>query len=419
MPGPLQGIVVLDWTHALAGPFCGLILADLGADVIKVEAASGGDGMLGGGPFVTGPDGQTESGALLMVNRNKRGIAVDLKSDQARRAFHRLVARADVLVQNFRPGTMKKLGCDYETLRAINPGLIYCSVSGFGQYGPYSDRAGVDLITQGMSGLMSITGEPGGEPVKAGVPVCDTGTGMYGAIGILAALHERARSGLGQHVDVCLMDTPISWLVWEAAQYFATGEVPERLGSGHRLGVPYRAYEAADGNWLTVGASANKQFATVCEILGAPELATDQRFDSGSKRRGRRAELTAILRGLFKHQPAAYWIDRLVAAGVPAGPINRVDHVLDREPHVKARGLVVETDHPTVGRQRALATPIKLSRTEVAVRRPAPRHGEHTAEVLRWAGLSDDEIAALAASGAIRSLGAAPPSEREATPIAR
>jgi crotonobetainyl-CoA:carnitine CoA-transferase CaiB-like acyl-CoA transferase len=417
VPGPLDGIVVLDWTHALAGPFCGLILADLGADVIKVEAPGNADGSHGGHPFVTGPGGQTESGALLMVNRNKRGIAVDLKDEAARRAFHRLVARADVLIQNFRPGTMKKLGCDYETLRAINPGLIYCSVSGFGQFGPYSDRAGVDLITQGMSGLMSITGEPGGEPVKAGVPVCDTGTGMYGAIGILAALHERARSGLGQHVDVCLMDTPISWMVWEAAQYFATGEVPDRLGSGHRLGVPYRAYEAADGRWLTIGASGNKHFAAVCEILGAPELATDERFDSGSKRRQRRKELTAILRELFKRQPAAHWIDRLAAAGVPAGPINRVDHVLDREPHVKERKLVVETDHPTVGRQRALATPIKLSRTEVAVRRPAPRHGEHTADVLRWAGVPDDEIASLAASGAIRSLEATAP-QREAAPVA-
>jgi len=405
MPGPLEGIVVLDCTHALAGPFCGLILADLGADVIKVENPDAEERVRAGGPpFVTGPGGETESGQMLMVNRNKRGIALNLKDRGARVAFNRLAERADVLIQNFRPGTMKKLGCDYETLSELNPGLIYCSVSGFGQFGPYADRAGLDLITQGMSGLMSITGEAGGEPNKAGVPICDVGTGMYGAIGILAALHERHRTGIGQHVDVCLMDTPVSWLVWEAAQYFATGEVPGRLGSGHRIGVPYRAYQGSDGKWFTIGASSNKHFVNVCQVVGAPELARDARFDSGAKRRERRAELTGILRELFKRQPADTWIEQLVACGTPVGPINTVDWVLDEEPHVKQRGLVTETEHPTMGRQRALLTPIKLSRGEVKVRRPAPLHGEHTFEVLRSVGVADEEIARLEARGALRSL---------------
>ena len=404
MPGPLEGLVVLDCTHALAGPFCGLILADLGADVIKVENPHQDAATRGGNPFVQGKDGSTESGQFLMVNRNKRGVAIDLKSDGGRRAFHKLAQRADVLIQNFRPGTMRKLGCDYEALRQINAGIVYCSVSGFGQTGPYADRAGVDLIAQGMSGLMSITGEPGGEPAKAGVPVTDVGTGMFGAIGILAALHERSRTGLGQHVDVALMDTPISWLVWEAAQYFADGEVPDRLGSGHRLGVPYQAFEAGDGQWLTISGQSDKHFRQLCDVLGAPQLGSDPRFDRTAKRRARRAETTAVLAELFKKQPRDHWIGRLVAAGVPCGPINRVDWVLDQEPHVKERGLVVETDHPTVGRTRALATPIKLSRTPVAVRRPSPRLGEHSREVLRWAGLADADIDQLAATGAVGTL---------------
>ena len=405
MPGPLDGLVVLDCTHALAGPFCGLILADLGADVIKVENPDADGRLRGGGhPFVAGLDGQMESGQLLIVNRNKRGVAIDLKNLEGRAAFHRMVERADVIIQNFRPGTMERLGCGYESLRALNPRLIYCSVSGFGQTGPYKDRAGLDLITQGMSGLMSITGEVDREPAKAGLPVCDVGTGMYGVIGILASVIERERTGLGQQIDVCLMDTPISWMVWEAAQYFAHGEVPGPLGSGHRLGVPYRAYQGSDGKWLTIGASSNKAYAHVCAVLGQPDLTTDERFDTGEKRRHRRAEITGILRALFKEQPADYWIERLVAVGVPCGPINSIDWILDHEPHVKERHLVVETDHPVVGKTRALATPIKLSRTPVEVTRPAPRHGEHTGGVLRWAGLSESDIAHLADSGAIRAL---------------
>lgn len=410
MSGPLSGYVVLDWTHALAGPFCGCILADLGADVIKIETADLAASSRGDNPSLTGPNGEKESASFMMVNRNKRSFAVDMKSEAGRQAFHRLVASADVLIQNFRPGTTRKLGCDYDTLAAINPGLVYCSISGFGLTSPYGERAGVDLITQGMSGLMSITGEAGGEPVKAGVPVCDVGTGMYGVIGILASLMERQRTGRGQHVDVCLMDTPISWMVWEAAQYFADGEVPGRLGSGHRLGVPYRAYRGADGKWLTIGASSNKHFALVCAILGAPELATDPRFDTGAKRRTRRAEVTATLQALFDREPAQHWIDLIIAAGVPCGPINTVDHVLDREPHVKARKLVVDLDHPAVGPTRALATPIKLSASPVEIRRPAPRHGEHTVELLRSIGVAEAEISRLIETGAIGTLaGAAVP----------
>ena len=396
MAGPLEGIVVLDWTHALAGPFCGCILADLGADVLKIENPHHPDEGRGGPPVVGG-----ESAQFIMVNRNKRSVAIDLKAERGRAVFHDLVQRADVLIQNFRPGTTARLGCDYETLQAINPRLIYCSISCFGQTGPYRDRAGVDLITQGMSGLISITGYPDGDPAKCGVPVSDVGTGMYGAIGILGALWARQTSGQGQHIDVCLLDTPISWLVWEAASLFATGEVPGRLGSGHRLGVPYQAFRCADDQYITVGASGNKHFAQVCTILGVDDLATDERFRTGEARLANRAALTTLLQPAFMARPAGEWLARLTEAGVPCGPIHTVDHVLERDEHVQARELVVDLDHPVSGGTRALAIPIKLSDTPAAIRRRAPRLGEHTAEVLRWAGYDDGAIDDLRAAGVI------------------
>jgi formyl-CoA transferase len=396
MAGPLEGIVVLDWTHALAGPFCGCILADLGADVLKIENPRQSAEQRGGPPFVNGV-----SGAFMMVNRNKRSVAIDLKEEQGRRVFHDLARHADVLIQNFRPGTTAKLGCDYETLRRINPRLIYCSISGFGQTGKHSDLAGVDLITQGMSGLMSITGHPGSDPAKAGVPVCDVGTGMYGAIGILSALWNRQQSGEGQHIDVCLLDTPISWMVWEAASYFATGEVPQRLGSGHRLGVPYQAFRCADGQYITIGAGGNKAFAQVCAIVETPELVSDERFSTGERRLANRDALGELLNAAFLKRPAAAWLAALTEAGVPCGPINTIDHVLERDEHIRARQMVVELDHAVVGRTRALATPIKLSETPSAVRRPAPALGEHTAEVLRGIGYDDAAIAELRSAGAI------------------
>jgi crotonobetainyl-CoA:carnitine CoA-transferase CaiB-like acyl-CoA transferase len=396
MAGPLEGVVVLDWTHALAGPFCGCILADLGADVIKIENPHQRGDQRGGPPYIAG-----ESAQFVMVNRNKRSVAIDLKQPAGRAVFYDLVRHADVLIQNFRPGTMAKLGCDYATLRGVNPRLIYCSISGFGQTGPYRDLPGVDIITQGMSGLMSITGAPDGDPAKAGVPVCDVGTGMYGAIGILSALWHRQRSGAGQHVDVCLLDTPISWLVWEAAAYFASGAVPRRLGSAHPIGVPYQAFRCGDGNYLIVGASSDKLYGQLCAVLGCPELADDERFCTGDQRLANREALVALLGERFLARPAAEWQAHLRAAGVPCGPIQSVDHVLERDEHVQAREMVVALDHPVAGSTRALATPIGLSETPRSVRRRAPRLGEHTAEVLRAIGYDEAEIAELRTAGII------------------
>jgi crotonobetainyl-CoA:carnitine CoA-transferase CaiB-like acyl-CoA transferase len=396
MAGPLAGIVVLDWTHALAGPFCGCILADLGADVLKIENPHQEEESRGGSPFVNGASAQ-----FMMVNRNKRSVAIDLKSPEGRGVFYDLVRRADVLVQNFRPGTTAKLGADYETLRAINPRLVYCSISGFGQTGPYRDLAGVDIITQGMSGLMSITGDPGGDPAKAGVPVCDVGTGMYGAIGILSALWHRQSSGEGQHIDVCLLDTPISWLVWEAAAFFGDGIVPRRRGSAHPIGVPYQAFKGADGQYLIIGASGNKNYANLCAVLGCPELATDERFATGDRRLANRDELVELLAARVATRPAAEWLPPLRAAGVPCGPIQSVDFVLEHDPHAQARDLVVPLDHPVAGPTRVLATPIKLSETPPTIRRRAPLLGEHTAEVLGWLGYDPDRIDGLRAAGAI------------------
>lgn len=397
MSGPLEGIRVLDWTHAMAGPFCGLILADLGADVIKIEGATPETRpSRRDHPFVNG-----ESLAFMMVNRNKRSFTVNLKDPRGRDIFHRLVATADILVQNFRPGVTRRLGADYAALRSINPRLVYVSISGFGQGSPYEERAGLDLITQGMSGLMSCTGEPDGPPAKAGVAVCDMGTGMYGVIGALAALQRRAVSGEGQHVDVSLLDTPISWLPWEAALYWGTGQVPGRLGSGHRLGVPYQAFACADGVSITVGASSTKHFTKLCALLGAPELASDPRFDAGEKRLNRRAELTAELEPLFARQTSAELLDALLDAGIPSGPINSVDFVLDREPHVRAKEMVVEVEHPTAGRVRHLGVPVKLSATPGGVWRPAPLPGQHTREILAQLGYGASEIEALGAAEVI------------------
>jgi crotonobetainyl-CoA:carnitine CoA-transferase CaiB-like acyl-CoA transferase len=396
MAGPLEGIVVLDWTHALAGPFCGCILADLGADVLKIENPGQAEDQRSGPPYVEGVSAQ-----FMMVNRNKRSVAVDLKSDAGRRAFHKLVERADVLIQNFRPGTTARLGCDYETLRRVNPRLVYCSISGFGQTGPYRDLPGVDIITQAMSGLMSITGDPDGEPAKAGVPVCDVGTGMYGVIGILSALWSRQQTGEGQHIDVCLLDTPISWLVWEAAAFFADGTVPRRLGSAHPIGVPYQAFRCGDDDYIIIGASGDRNFARACAVLGLPELPTDERFASGERRLANREALVALLSDAFRARPAADWLIALMEAGVPCGPLKTVDRVLDGDEHTEARRMVVPLDHPVVGPTRAMATPIKLSATPASIRRPAPRLGEHTVEALRWAGLDEGEIEELRAAGAI------------------
>ena len=398
MPGPLAGVRVLDFTLALAGPFGGMLLADLGADVIKVESPDLDIRTAGGLAALKG-----ENSHFLVVNRNKRGLSIDLKDERGRAAFYRLVETADVLVQNYRPGVMKRLGCDYETLSGINPRLVYCSISGFGEGSPYADLAGMDLIAQGMSGLMSVTGKSDdGEPVKAGTPVTDMGAGMYGVIGIVSALYNRERSGRGQHVEATLLDTPISWLTWRAAEYWATGEVPGPQGSG--LGA-YRAFKCKDGRWVNI-APTNRLWRAACETLGAPELADDPRFKTQTLRNQHHKELTAAFQAHFLKRDSEEWIALFREARLPCGPIKNVAEVLDDDPHVKAREMVVELDHPVIGKTKALGVPVKLSETPGAVTLPAPTLGQHTAEVLTEVGYSADEVEALRRAGVVYVTGA-------------
>ncbi len=378
---------MLDCTIALAGPFASLVLADLGADVIKVENPSPGAREASGLAAYKG-----ESGHFMIANRNKRGIALDLKQPEGREAFHRLVKTADVLVQNFRPGVMDRLGCGWEKLHEINPGLIYCSISGFGESSPYAEQAGFDLIAQGMSGLMSVTGSPeGGEPVKAGTPVCDLGTGMYGVIGILAALHHRDKTGHGQHIEATLLDTPISWLTWRAAEYWGTGEIPEPQGSGRAV---YRAFRCSDDRWVNIGPS-NKLWPIACETVGLPELIADERFNSPANRLANNKEVTALFQEAFLKKTSSEWIAAFQGAGVPVGPILNVADILDDDPHVKAREMVVEVDHPVVGKMKTLGVPVKLSETPGAVTRAAPLQGQHTREVLAEVGYTDEQLDSL------------------------
>lgn len=394
MAGALEGVRVVDVTENLAGPFCTMILGDLGADVIKIERREVGDNIRGQGPKI-----DHFSLPFTMANRNKRSVTVNLKNERGKDVVRRLARRADVLVENYRPGTMDDLGLSYEQLCRVNPRLIYCSVSGFGQTGPYRERAGLDLIAQAMSGLMSVTGEPGGEPCKAGYPVTDLGTGMYAAIGVLGALHARHLTGRGQHVDCSLFETGVSWSVWHGAKYLGTGEIPGPQGSGHPLSVPYQAFKAKD-MYVIVGAASQSLWRRLCRVLGLQDLATDARFDDQYKRVVHREELIPILQESFGQKDAATWLEALSAEGIPCAPVYTLDRTYS-DPHTLARDMVVEVEHPVVGRVKTVFSPIKMSDTPPEIRLMAPVLGEHTDEVLRGLGYGDDEVATLRAEGAI------------------
>ncbi|HVE23704.1 MAG TPA: CoA transferase [Acidocella sp.] len=393
--GPLTGLTVVDMSHVMAGPMCGMLLADMGADVIKLEKYPGGDDTRRSTP----PSIAGEPAAFMVMNRNKRGIVLDLKAEAGREALLRLVGNADIVIENYRKGALDKLGLGYETLQARNPRLIFCSISGFGRTGPYADRGGFDLIAQGISGVMSVTGEgPGRAPVKVGPPIADIGAGLLATIGILAALYNRQQTGLGQMVDTSLLEAGISFLHWPAAIAFATGAAPGPLGSGHPLMAPYQAFRTADLP-ITLGAANDNNWRRLLQVLQAPDLAEDERFASNGGRMAHLPELAARLEAIFMTRKSAEWLAALDAAGVPAGPVLNVLQMAD-DPQVQARQMIVETAHPVAGPVKALGLPIKFSATPGEVRRPAPLYGEHTGEVLREHGFSEAEISALLESKA-------------------
>ncbi|MCS6944212.1 MAG: CoA transferase [Sutterellaceae bacterium] len=386
---------VLELAQIMAGPTAGMMLADMGADVIKVEKLPGGDDARGyAEPRVNGV-----SAPFLMLNRNKRGIALNLKHPQGREVLLRLVKDADVLIENYRRGTLEKLGLGYDVLAQANPGLIYCAISGYGRTGPYADRGGFDLIAQGFAGLMSITGEPGGPPLKTGNPVADINAGILAAAGICAAYAHKLRTGQGQIVDTSLLEAALQQTYWHAAIYFATGESPGPSGSAHVLTAPYQAFRAKDG-WLNIGGANQANWERITEVLGHREWRDDPRFRTNSDRLRNREVLVTLMNEVLATRTRAEWIAAFDAAGVPAGPVHSIGEALEHA-QTQARGMVVALHHPQAGRTQALGCPLHFSATPTAIERPAPLLGEHTREVLREAGYSDAQIAALADCGAI------------------
>jgi crotonobetainyl-CoA:carnitine CoA-transferase CaiB-like acyl-CoA transferase len=371
----LDGLRVIDLTSHLSGPYCSMLLADQGADVIKVERPGDGDDARRMPPFVKG-----QSSPFMLWNRNKRSIALDLKQERDRDLCRDLARGADIFIENFKPGTAARLGLGYDALAALNPRLVYCSISGFGQTGPYSERPGFDLMVQAMSGIMSVNGPEDGPPHRLPLAICDIGAGMFAAIGILAALQARARSGRGQHVDTSLYEAGVSFGLYEAAHVFATGERPPRLGQAHRGGAPYQVFRTEDG-WVTIGPNTQPLWRKFCAAIERPELEKDSRFKDNPSRVANRPVLAALLQDVLAQKPTAYWVDLLNAAGVPVGPVQTYDEVFV-DPQAVAREMVTEIDHPVAGPMRTLGIPVKLSETPGALRRPAPLLGEHTGEVL-------------------------------------
>jgi len=394
-PGPLCGMRVLELAQIMAGPTCGMLLADMGADVIKVEKLPGGDDSRGyREPLVNGV-----SAPFMVLNRNKRGIAVNLKHAAGREVLLRMVRRADVLTENYRRGTLEKLGLGYDVLAAENPGLIYCAVSGYGRTGPDADKGGFDLIAQGFAGLMSITGEPGRVPVKTGNSVADINAGILAAVGILAAYAHRQRTGQGQVVDTSLMEAALQQTYWHAAIYFATGNSPGPTGSAHLLTAPYQAFETKDG-WINIGGANQANWERIAEVLGHPEWRDDPRFATNSARMANLAALTGLMNKVLVARTKADWIAAFDAAGVPVGPVHSIGEALEH-PQTRARDMVVELVHPQAGATRALGCPIHFSATSTSVTRPAPLLGEHTRELMREYGYDDAEVEALVRDGVV------------------
>ncbi|WP_085522076.1 CaiB/BaiF CoA transferase family protein [Tuberibacillus sp. Marseille-P3662] len=389
---PLNGIKVVDLTRILSGPFCTMTLADLGAEVIKVESPKGDDTRQWGPPFVN----DEESAYFLSVNRNKQSIVLNLKEEKGKEILLKLVEDADVVAENFRPGTLEKLGIGYETLKQHNPGIILASISGFGQTGPYAQKPGYDVLAQGMGGLMSVTGEPGGSPVKGGYSLADIGAGMWATIGVLAALKERERSGVGQWVDASLLDTMISWQTYLAGNYFATGKDPKPLGGAHPNIVPYQVFGASNGHFvLAVG---NDQLWQKFKAVMDLDILEDERFATNPRRVDNRDLLISILEEAFKEKTVQEWVSVIEEAGIPCGPVNQFSDILT-DSHVKEREMVVEANSPELGTLQMLGIPVKLSRTPGQIDSLPPQFGEHTDAILERLGYSEEDIKSFNHSG--------------------
>ena len=394
MPLPLEGVRVLDLTNVMAGPYCSMVLGDLGAEVVKLESLEG-DSTRQFEPKVN-----DESYCFAVLNRNKRSIAVDLKAPEGREVVLRLAARADIVLENFRPGVVKKLGIAYEDLKQANPGLIYASMSGFGQTGPYGRKGGFDIIAQGMTGIMMMTGHPGGRPAKGGIAMNDMACGVTTLYAVLGAYIGKLRHGEGQYLETSLLEAGLAWSVWEFAAFYGSGELPTPTGTRHRRSAPYQAFRSSDG-YVTVGASGDKLwrvFAT--EVCGKPEWLDDPRFRTNASRVLHADALEAEIEKVFAAQTTAHWIARLDAAGVPGGPVYTYDQTL-ADPQVRHRRMVVEIDHPRIGLMKTLGLPVKSEGELTAIRKPAPLLGQHSREVLREAGYAQAEAEALIAGGIV------------------
>ncbi len=392
---PLEGVNVLDLTNVMAGPYCSMVLGDMGADVIKIENFPDGDSSRRFDPKVN-----DESYCFAVLNRNKKSLALDMKDARGREIFGKLAARADIITENFRPGVVKKLGIDYDSVRQFNQGVVYASMSGFGQTGPYGKKGGFDIIAQGMSGIMMMTGYPGGRPAKVGIAMNDIASGVTALYGILGAYIGKLRSGKGQYLETSLLEAGLSWMAWEFGAYFGGGEVPTATGTRHRRAAPYQAYRTGDG-YVTVGANGDKLWKNFCTMVCAkPEWLTDARFATTPVRLQNNDALEQEIEAVFAAQPTAHWVEKLDAAGVPGGPVFGYEQIMHDE-HIKARNMVVDMEHPIIGSMKAMGLPIKSTGELTSIRKPAPWLGQHSAEVLRSIGYAGGDIEALFAGGVI------------------
>lgn len=392
---PLEGVRVLDLTSIMAGPYCTMVLGDMGAEVIKIENFPEGDGSRRFDPKVN-----DESYCFAVLNRNKKSVGLNMKDARGKAAFLKLAEKADIITENFRPGVTKKLGIDYETIAKINPGVIYASMSGFGQTGPYGKKGGFDIVAQGMSGIMMMTGYPGGRPAKVGIAMNDIASGVTALYSILGAYIGRLRGGKGQYLETSLLEAGLAWTHWESGAYFGSGELPTATGTRHRRSTPYQAYKTKDG-YVTVGGNNQKLWTAFCtSVCGKPEWLSDPRFNPLAKRLENIDELEREIETVFATQPTAHWVEKLDAAGVPGGPVYTYDQILS-DPHIEARKMVVEMEHPKIGRMKSLGIPVKSTGELLAIRNAAPWLGQHSEEVLKTLGYGAGDIETLYAEGVL------------------